>query len=156
MRKLAACTTIYSLVEGLITYPYDLVKTRQQVAPPGSIVRVLSTTEYVHAIIREEGARSLYRGFGWNVLGGVPSEVAYYAMYTQAKHAMLQTEAGRTYPSVVFASAGLLADVVGVLLWVPADIVSQRMQMQGVHGPAHDALAAASATPRAASACCAA
>ena len=28
--KLAACTTLYSLVEGLVTYPYDLVKTQQQ------------------------------------------------------------------------------------------------------------------------------
>ena len=131
LRKLAVYTTAYSLVEGAVTYPYDLVKTRQQMAPPGSRVLQLSTPAYVHAIIHEQGGASLYRGFGWNVLGGVPSEVAYYATYTQLKHAMLQTDIGQQYPSAVFASAGLLADIVGVLLWVPADIISQRMQMQG-------------------------
>ena len=38
LRKLAVYTTAYSLVEGAVTYPYDLVKTRQQMAPPGSRV----------------------------------------------------------------------------------------------------------------------
>jgi hypothetical protein len=130
--KLAVCTTIYSLVEGVVTYPYDLVKTRQQAAPPGSRVTQLPTTAYVHDIIQKEGAHSLYRGFSWNVLGGVPSEVAYYAMYTWSKHTMQRTHLGQEYPSAVYACAGLLSDVVGVLFWVPADVISQRMQLQGV------------------------
>ena len=146
LKKLAVLTTAYSIVEGLLTYPYDLVKTRQQMAPPGSRVLRLSTTAYVHTIIREQGPASLYRGFGWSVLGGVPSEVAYYATYTQAKHAMLQTPLGQQYPSAVFATAGLISDVVGVLLWVPADVVSQRVQMLSV------ADGAASTTPQIASA----
>ena len=129
--KLAVLTTIYSLVEGAITYPYDLVKTRQQMAKPGSRISQMPTTVYVHYIIDKHGGASLYRGFSWNVLGGVPSEVAYYAVYTKAKQLMLQTNAGEQYPSAVYALAGLLSDVVGVLLWVPADIISQRMQMQG-------------------------
>ena len=132
--KLAVCTTVYSLVEGIVTYPYDLVKTRQQVAPPGSRVTQLPTTAYVHEIIQTQGAKSLYRGFSWNVLGGVPSEVAYYATYTWSKHTMQQTKLGQEYPSAVFACAGLLSDVVGVLFWVPADVISQRMQLQGVVG----------------------
>ena len=129
LNKLAVLTTLYSLVEGFITYPFDLVKTRQQVAPRGSPATVLSTTQYVHALIREGGPRSLYRGFGWNVFGGVPSEVAYYATYTHAKDLMLQTHNGRQNPGLVFFGAGLLSDAISVLLWVPADIVSQRLQL---------------------------
>jgi hypothetical protein len=136
LSKLAVCTTVYSLLEGVVTYPYDLVKTRQQVAPSGSRVTQMGTTAYVHQMIRERGATSLYRGFGWNVLGGVPSEVAYYATYTQAKHAMLRTQMGQQCPSAVFACAGVLADFVSVLLFVPADIISQRMQMQGLRADA--------------------
>lgn len=132
LRKLAALTTVYSLIEGMITYPYDLVKTRQQMAAPGSQVTRLTTTAYVHQIIETQGPRALYRGFGWNVLGGVPSEVAYYAVYTQAKQAMLQTHLGQRHPSAVFAGAGLLADLVSVLLWVPTDLISQRLQLQEV------------------------
>ena len=32
---LAAMTTIYTIAEGAVTYPYDLVKTRQQMAQGG-------------------------------------------------------------------------------------------------------------------------
>ena len=127
--KLAVCTTVYSLIEGLITYPYDLVKTRQQAGRPGTAATSMPTLAYVHKLIRSSGPRSLYRGFSWNVLGGVPSEVAYYATYTQAKEAMFRTHTGRQHPSAVFFFAGLLSDVVGVLLWVPADIISQRLQL---------------------------
>eukprot|EP00325_Prymnesiales_sp_UTEX-LB-985_P008367 CAMPEP_0174709838 /NCGR_PEP_ID=MMETSP1094-20130205/11662_1 /TAXON_ID=156173 /ORGANISM="Chrysochromulina brevifilum, Strain UTEX LB 985" /LENGTH=307 /DNA_ID=CAMNT_0015908557 /DNA_START=40 /DNA_END=963 /DNA_ORIENTATION=+ len=90
----------------------------------------MNTTAYVHKLIQESGPRALYRGFSWNVLGGVPSEVAYYATYTHAKELMLQTRTGQQYPSAVFFCAGLLSDVLSVLLWVPADIVSQRLQLQ--------------------------
>ena len=130
LRKLAVCTTVYSLVEGAITYPYDLVKTRQQMARPGTRVAQMPTTAYVHEVIQTHGAQSLYRGFSWNVLGGVPSEVAYYATYTQAKTSIQRTKLGEQYPSAVFAIAGLLSDVVGVFFWVPADVISQRMQLQ--------------------------
>ena len=145
LRKLAVCTTVYSLVEGAITYPYDLVKTRQQVSPPGSAVTQMSTTSYVQMMIRDQGVRSLYRGFSWNVLGGVPSEVAYYAAYTYAKERMLQTHMGQKHPSAVYFLAGLVADTFGVLLWVPVDIVSQRLQMQSSHDPRGGPAAASAA-----------
>ena len=58
--KLAACTTLYSLVEGAITYPYDLIKTQQQASPSGSLATRVTTSEYVHALIRERGPASLY------------------------------------------------------------------------------------------------
>lgn len=131
LRKLAACTTVYSLLEGIITYPYDVVKTRQQVSPPGSAVTQMSTIEYVHKVIQTNGPRSLYRGFSWNVLGGVPSEVAYYAAYTHAKELMLSDPLGQQHPSAVFFLSGLVSDIVSVVLWVPADIVSQRLQVRG-------------------------
>jgi hypothetical protein len=151
LRKLAVCTTVYSLLEGAVTYPYDLVKTRQQVSPPGSAVTQMSTTSYVQMMIRDQGVRSLYRGFSWNVLGGVPSEVAYYATYTHAKERMLSTHMGQKHPSAVFFLAGLVADAFGVLLWVPVDIVSQRMQMQGSHEPLALGQAAATQVARDAS-----
>lgn len=144
LQKLAVLTTVYSLVEGVVTYPYDLIKTRQQASPPGSPATRMGTLAYVHTMIQERGPSSLYRGFRWNVFGGVPSEVAYYAIYTHAKELMLQTRIGRQYPSAVYFIAGLLSDVLSVALWVPADIVSQRLQLIGsethghcseMHGP---------------------
>mmetsp|Transcript_37315 Transcript_37315/g.90902 ORF Transcript_37315/g.90902 Transcript_37315/m.90902 type:complete len:339 (+) Transcript_37315:46-1062(+) len=133
--RLACLTTIYSLAEGTLTYPYDVVKTRQQIAVAGSPASQLTTASHILRLFQEAGFRGLYRGFGCNVLGGIPSEVAYYVGYTQAKAAMLSTPLGRQNPSAVYLIAGAMSDVLSVLLWVPADLISQRLMIAGAHEP---------------------
>ena len=64
--------------------------------------------------------------------GGVPAEVLYFVGYTQAKQALLQTRAGRRNPSAVYLAAGAFADALSVLVSVPTDIISQRLQLQGM------------------------
>ena len=78
----------------------------------------------------EGGVRALYRGFGWSLLGGIPSEVVYYVGYTQVKQALLLTPTGQANPSAVFVLAATAADMGSVVLSVPADVVSQRLQVQ--------------------------
>ena len=130
LRKLAVLTAMYSFVEGCVTYPYELIKTRQQAAPVGSAAHRMSTLAYVEMMIEHGGPRSLYRGFSWNVVGGVPSEVAYFAMYTHAKELGLQTRVGQQHPGAVYFLAGLLSDTVSILVWVPFDIVAQRLSLK--------------------------
>lgn len=130
LRKLAVLTAMYSFVEGCVTYPYELIKTRQQAAPLGSAAHRMSTLAYVEMMIEHGGPRSLYRGFSWNVVGGVPSEVAYFAMYTHAKELGLQTHVGQQHPGAVYFLAGLLSDTVSILVWVPFDIVAQRLSLK--------------------------
>ena len=129
---LAALTTIYTCAEGVATYPYDLVKTRQQMAQQGSAAagHEMSTGAQLLQIRREGGMRALYRGFGWNLMGAIPSEVVYYVGYTQVKQALLLTPTGQANPSAVFVLSATVADLLSVLLSVPADIVSQRLQLQ--------------------------
>ncbi len=128
--KLALFTTAYSLVEGLLTYPYDVLKTRLQVAAPRSREARLGTWGMLHSAIRRGRPEELYRGFRWNVLGGVPSEVAYYVSYTTAKRALLRTQFGQDHPSTVFATAAVVAEASSVALWVPIDVISQRLMLQ--------------------------
>ncbi|KAG8458744.1 hypothetical protein KFE25_012942 [Diacronema lutheri] len=118
--------------EGMLTYPFDLIKTRQQASPNSSHVMHRSTLRYLTSVVRTDGVRSLYRGFGWSVIGGLPSEVSFYLSYTVLKDALLQTRAGQEHPSSVYLAAGAGADAISLLLWVPADIISQRLQVQGV------------------------
>ena len=127
---LAAMTTIYTIAEGVVTYPYDLVKTRQQVMQHGSAASEMSTGAQLLQLQREGGVRALYRGFGWSLLGGIPSEVVYYVGYTQVKQALLLTPTGQANPSAVFVLAATAADMGSVVLSVPADVVSQRLQVQ--------------------------
>ena len=132
--KLAVLTGLYAMLESGVTYPTELVKTRQQVAgtPASSALARLSTLEYLMHLQRIGGARELYRGFGFILVGVVPSEILYYVGYTQAKQALLQTRAGRDNPSAVFLVAGAFADVLSAVVSVPFDIVSQRLQLQGM------------------------
>ena len=83
---------------------------------------------------KKGGIVQLYRGFRWSVLGGIPSEIVYYLGYTKTKNWLLQTRLGRDNQPAVFFLAGALADVASVLVSVPADIISQRLQLQGGAG----------------------
>lgn len=127
--------------EGMLTYPFDLIKTRQQTTPLSSDVMHRSTLHYLNSVVRRDGVRSLYRGFGWSVIGGLPSEVSFYLSYTVLKDALLKTRLGQEHPSSVYLAAGAGADAISLLLWVPADIISQRLQVQGVTACAHPHLA---------------
>jgi len=133
-RFIGACSAV-AILEGVVTYPFDLVKTRQQVSHPSSSVHTSTTLSYIRATVHAQGAASLYRGFGWAVIGGLPSEVSYYLSYTVLRDSMLSTPIGQQSPSAVYLCAGALADTVSLLLWVPADVVSQRLQIQGLVKP---------------------
>ena len=134
---LAAMTTIYTIAEGAVTYPYDLVKTRQQMTQGSGMAAGsaparthLSTGAHLMRIRHEGGVRALYRGFGWNLMGAIPSEVVYYVGYTQVKQALLLTPTGQANPAAVFVLSATVADLLSVFLSVPSDIISQRLQLQ--------------------------
>jgi hypothetical protein len=130
--RFSALTALYALLEGTATHPYELIKTRQQASAPGAMAHRMGTISYFLHLRRSGGIRELYRGFGWAVLAGIPSEVVYYVGYTECKRALLGTSLGATAPSMVFLASGAIADALSVLVSVPADVVSQRLQLQGV------------------------
>jgi hypothetical protein len=139
-RFVGVCATV-ATAEGCITYPFDLVKTRQQTSPLSSDMMHRSTLRYLKQVVRTDGVRSLYRGFGWSLIGGLPSELSFYLSYTVLKDGMMQSRFGKEHQEAVFLSAGALADTLSLILWVPADVISQRLQVQGVGvayaGPVH-------------------
>lgn len=92
--RFATLTAIYALVEGALSHPYELIKTRQQAGAPSSLGRRMGTMPYMLHLVRTGGVRELYRGFGWSVIGGIPSEVIYYVGYTECKRMLLSTSAG--------------------------------------------------------------
>ena len=131
--RFAGAVGAVATFECALVYPFDLVKTRQQASPvsAGSAMH-RSTLRYLGHVVRTDGVRSLYRGFGWQAIGGFPAEVSFYGAYTVIKDGMLLTEAGAAHPAAVYVAAGALADAASMLLWVPANLISQRLQVQGV------------------------
>lgn len=132
--RFSALTALYALLEGVATHPYELIKTRQQASAPGALAHRMGTLSYLLHLRRAGGLGELYRGFGWAVLAGIPSEVVYYVGYTECKRALLGTSMGACSPSSVFLASGAIADALSVLVSVPADVVSQRLQLQGLDG----------------------
>lgn len=62
-------------------FPFSLIKTRLQVqeGPPTTTLRAISQ------ILRTQGPRGLYRGFGVTALGSIPSQSAYLLSYEFVK-----------------------------------------------------------------------
>lgn len=112
-------------------YPVVVLKTRQQVAESR-----LSCITTAISIVKHEGPRGLYRGFGTSLMGTIPARALYMAALEITK-SNLGTATVRlglpehTAAAIANAAAGLSAAVAAQLVWTPVDVVSQRLMVQG-------------------------
>lgn len=112
-------------------YPVVVLKTRQQVAQ--SQVSCMNTA---FSLIRGEGFRALYRGFGTSLMGTIPARALYMAALevTKSNVGTATVRFGLPEPTaaaVANAAAGLSAAMAAQLVWTPVDVVSQRLMIQG-------------------------
>ncbi|KAM1011050.1 hypothetical protein ACFX13_047191 [Malus domestica] len=112
-------------------YPVVVLKTRQQVAQ--SQVSCIKTAL---SIVRHDGIRALYRGFGTSLMGTIPARALYMAALevTKSKVGTATIRLGfseSTAATIANAAAGLSASMASQLVWTPIDVVSQRLMVQG-------------------------
>ncbi|XP_042052135.1 solute carrier family 25 member 44-like [Salvia splendens] len=115
-------------------YPMVVLKTRQQVSQ--SRVSCVRTGVW---IMRYEGIRGLYRGFGTSLTGTIPARALYMAALevTKSNVGTTATRLGLPEPSaaaVANAAAGLSAAMAAQVVWTPVDVISQRLMAQGGGG----------------------
>jgi hypothetical protein len=124
------------VVGRIITHPLDTAKARLQ---------SLSGTSYrgpADALVktfRSEGIRGLYRGFPTVIVGGTPGTVIYLCGYDilkekislalSTRNATKSRKNGEESFAVHFA-AGILAETVACLIYVPVDVIKERLQIQ--------------------------
>ncbi|KAG2322469.1 hypothetical protein Bca4012_056782 [Brassica carinata] len=124
---------LFSGVSGAL-YPAVLMKTRQQVChSQGSCIRGAFT------LVRHEGLKGLYRGFGTSLMGTIPARALYMTALEVTK-----SNVGSAAVSLGFTEAkasaaanavgGLTAAMAAQLVWTPVDVVSQRLMVQGSSG----------------------
>ncbi|KAH6793248.1 Mitochondrial substrate carrier family protein [Perilla frutescens var. hirtella] len=121
-------------------YPMVVLKTRQQVAQ--SRVSCVRTGVW---IMRCEGLRGLYRGFGTSLTGTIPARALYMTALevTKSNVGTAATRLGLPEPSaaaVANAAAGLSAAMAAQVVWTPVDVISQRLMAQGGGGGGGNAL----------------
>ncbi|KAI3771281.1 hypothetical protein L6452_02442 [Arctium lappa] len=127
---------LFSGVSGML-YPAVVLKTRQQVllkdTPPCFKMAV--------SILRHEGFRALYRGFGTSLMGTIPARALYMGALEMTKSNLSCTTVKMGFSEVkaaaiANAAAGLTAAMAAQLVWTPIDVVSQRLMVQGGKGGA--------------------
>jgi hypothetical protein len=148
------------IVSRTFTHPIDTAKSRLQAqytaATSGSSSqsanippRYRGTLDVLTRTFQTEGIAGLYRGFGAILVGGTPGTVLYLCTYEAAKAKLGQwkhdkilvdqsssssseettktTEAG---DFVVHFSSGLIAEAVACIIYVPVDVIKERLQVQ--------------------------
>ncbi|XP_050234897.1 uncharacterized protein LOC126683107 [Mercurialis annua] len=115
-------------------YPIVVLKTRQQVSNSQ-----LSCLKIGYGLLKHEGFRGLYRGFGTSLTGTVPARALYMAALEVTKSNVGTATVRLGFPEATAAAtanavAGLSAAMAAQLVWTPIDVVSQRLMVQGGNG----------------------
>ncbi|PVD34081.1 hypothetical protein C0Q70_05343 [Pomacea canaliculata] len=117
------------------TYPLDLVRARMAVTARD---RYHNIVEVFLKIYREEGPRTMYRGFTPTMLGSIPYSGTSFFTYESLKKFHAETFKGRDPNPVERLIFGACAGLLGQSASYPLDIVRRRMQTAGVMGHAQD------------------
>lgn len=118
-------------------YPISLVKTRIQVGAKESMhANVLGVCRN---ILRNDGIRGFYRGFGTTATGSIPGRAMFLASLEISKestHKILSTVnlPDTTKTALANGVGGLASSLVSELYYVPLDVVTQRLMVQGLPG----------------------
>ncbi|CAH9126590.1 unnamed protein product [Cuscuta epithymum] len=112
-------------------YPVVVLKTRQQV-----VASQIPCLKMANSILKNEGFRGFYRGFGTSLTGTIPARALYMGALEMTKsnvgNATVQLGfSDATAAAIANAAAGLSAAMAAQLVWTPIDVVSQRLMVQG-------------------------
>ncbi|PIA57691.1 hypothetical protein AQUCO_00600427v1 [Aquilegia coerulea] len=138
-------TKFYVVGAGLFTgvtvalYPVSVVKTRLQVATKDSVEK--NAFSVIRGLLRTEGIPGLYRGFGTVITGAVPTRIIFLTALETTKVASFKmiepfklSEA--TKAAIANGIAGMTSSLLAQAVFVPIDVVSQKLMVQGYSGHA--------------------
>jgi hypothetical protein len=83
--------------------------------------------------LKSEGFFALYRGFGAIVVGGTPGTMMYLCSYDYVKNKIMASGASGIPEFAVHFTAGMLAETFACIIYVPVDVVKERLQVQRVN-----------------------
>lgn len=124
---------LFSGVSGML-YPMVVLKTQKQV-----ILKDMPCLKLAVSILKNEGCRGFYRGFGTSLMGTIPARALYMGALemTKSNVGCVTVKLGFSEvkaAAISNAAAGLSAAMAAQLVWTPIDVVSQRLMVQGGTG----------------------
>ncbi|ETI36787.1 hypothetical protein F441_17007 [Phytophthora nicotianae CJ01A1] len=125
-------TLLGSATAGMIgrvfCHPLDTVKARLQASTTtGQTI----TSQLNLRSFSLQHLRGLYRGMGVSMLGSAPATCLYMTSYEVSKDALMGIESFHGSPTLLYLGAGMAAEALSCVLWVPIDVIKERMQVQG-------------------------
>eukprot|EP00808_Paulinella_micropora_P004410 g48688.t1 len=134
-RTHAFAGSVAGLVEHVMLYPIDTVRTQAQVqtvgCPPmtmiGCMRGMMTMIGCMRGMVRDGGLRRLWRGCSTMLSACIPAHAGFFSVYEVAKVAT-DTRAGEHNP-VGSALAGGLATVTHDIIMNPSDVCKQRLQI---------------------------
>jgi len=130
VKKYVAYNSVFNFISSAPMYPLRLIKTRMQVDP--QFTSVYSTFRY---IAKYEGVNALWKGFTTFATGLVTTRVWLFATYEYFNNTIRSwVSHDRKDANLVWASAGagLMAGLTSLIITIPTDVISQRLQAQGI------------------------
>lgn len=113
------------LIADLSVHPMDTIRARLQTRTSNK--SVFGTFKQIYL---KEGFRTLYKGFGTVALFTVPAHSLYFGAYELSKKLHEPSKNLSEKSHWVYFVSGMWAEVGGSILWVPMDIIKQKLQVQ--------------------------
>ncbi|KAJ1444390.1 mitochondrial carrier domain-containing protein [Pelagophyceae sp. CCMP2097] len=134
LRWTLAYSAAASLLARVACHPMDTLKARLQAEGSKALYR--STWGALQHAVRFESPAALYRGFGAVAVVGTPAGMLYLTSYEWfikvADRWQAQQAPGARLPdAAVHFAGGLFAEAVACSLFLPVDVVKERMQVPG-------------------------
>eukprot|EP01087_Luapelamoeba_hula_P018257 TRINITY_DN5865_c0_g1_i2.p1 TRINITY_DN5865_c0_g1~~TRINITY_DN5865_c0_g1_i2.p1 ORF type:complete len:283 (+),score=25.60 TRINITY_DN5865_c0_g1_i2:119-967(+) len=87
-----------------------------------------NTADALFKTVTQEGAHALYKGFAVVAAFTIPAHALYFFGYEFTKERL--GGPGENKGNLVYFASGVVADIFGAIVWVPQDVVKQRLQIQ--------------------------
>ncbi|CAG2166086.1 unnamed protein product [Oppiella nova] len=129
---------VAGIMEHVVMYPLDSVKTRMQSLYPNPKASYRSVPEALYKMVRHEGLLRPIKGVSAVSVGAGPAHALYFSCYEKMKRVLSGSETGAHHPIAqglhqsvkqYICGAGCLATILHDAVMNPAEVVKQRMQV---------------------------
>jgi Mitochondrial carrier protein len=159
--SIACGSAMASIISRLCTHLFDTIKARIQIYNTTGSTRtragnrtgttstsILLQTQTYHSY--GEAIKSLYRGLGVVIIGGTPGTMIYLCAYDIMKYQLSSlsssiqsynskennshdnTNCNCNYNFIVHFISGMIAETIACTIYVPVDVIKERMQVQPI------------------------
>mmetsp|Transcript_7179 Transcript_7179/g.25628 ORF Transcript_7179/g.25628 Transcript_7179/m.25628 type:complete len:393 (-) Transcript_7179:110-1288(-) len=123
-----AAGALAGLVADTCTHPFETLSTRAKVHP-GAGYGGQGLWAAARLIVAEEGVRGLLAGVSITMCAAAPCTAVYFAVYETAKKAGLARITDERLEPAVFFAAGAVSELGSTVLFLPAEVVKNRLQL---------------------------